>query len=60
MLKREIVLQAKKRRQNLLKQFNSLCKKTPGYTKTEFASLHGVTKERIGQLLAKAGQEQQQ
>lgn len=54
MLRREIVVQAKKRRQNLLKQFNSLCKKIPGYTKTEFALLHNVTKERIGQLLAKA------
>lgn len=60
MLKRELILQAKKRRQNMLKQFNALCRKIPGYTKTEFALLHGVTKERIGQLLAKAVREQQQ
>lgn len=57
MLRREIIVQAKKRRQKLLKQFNSLCKKIPGYTKTEFALLHSVTKERIGQLLFKAIQE---
>lgn len=51
MLKRELIQVAQDRRKVLLKQFNTLCRKHHGYTKAEFAKLHGVSAVRMGQLL---------
>lgn len=49
--RREIIQNSKKRREELLRQFNELCKKHEGYSKAEFARLHGVSAVRMGELL---------